>query len=538
MRVQMEHGFEGVRDLLAWLEVIVGSQLSYLLAAMRLKYTYTAVFLCCGYLAILVGIVLPTRLVFFPLEEVEDHDTEAGIDGPDFHPPGLEVADETLFPGRDAGVQADNSDGAAGAARVQRGKKNGPGVELGRDEQKVEAKLLLPWNFAYHGTLSSVTQRQTSGEGKIFAACLIINEVCVLLSGYTMVVYDKSCPRSRDAAEYLFVPAIEADSVGNLALRVTWLILPRVLLLLAAAVPSPTFEDELDVDPGHDAEDEDTTTITPSPNMMKSTSDSIIEERKRIAQLHESLTRKYMYNIHQAVGLAIALLLLFETWQLVWREEVSIPQVLVGYSPKRIAHSYDHDDCAMQQAHKVWKLRWLYFPRVLSLVLGWVFSAVLVILAVVLYYRQYDHSTSSSIWAPKADRGTAGGRLMPKSTSLLLPRCVYVAQVMVMLTVFGLPFWPMLFQVLEKKKDRMLSETSSIGLGQDALDSIAARVEGLFSMAWRFGTPSCGTYADYLQEFYNSTAPTCDPDKMWWEMDRGEAHDANWQQEFWRRWGL
>ncbi|CAD7923497.1 unnamed protein product [Amoebophrya sp. A120] len=475
IRLQVEQGFEGVRDLLAWLEVVLGGVVSYILCSFRMKYTYTAVFLCCGYVAVLVGLVLPTRLVFFPLEYVEESN-----EGPEDAP----------------GREADDSNGAeASRLRDEKGR--------GAMGEEAETKLLLPWNFAYMGTLSSVTQQQASGEGKIFTACMVINEVCVLLSCYTSVLYDRPDTGGwgTSGTEYLNVPAIEADTVGNHALRATWLILPRVLMLLTATIPSASFEDEEEEGPGH--------------------ADERMSEAERLTHMHANRGRKYMLQIHRAVLLAMALLLFFETRQLVWCEKVSIPQVLFACTPlpgesgTGLVHEHD----------RIRDSRWLYFPRALSLVLGWVFCVVFAVLANVL-----QHSDARQRGA------AAGGRLMPKSTSLLLPRSVYVTEVLAMLTVYGLPFWPMLLAALEDEAQDGLGLQAG-GIGKDPLGSIGDNVNRLWDMTF-YWTPSCGTHADLLQKFYNSTAPPCDPDKSWWDLDWESGHDPAWHARFKARLGF
>ncbi|CAD7972938.1 unnamed protein product [Amoebophrya sp. A120] len=59
VRVKTDQGFEVVRDLLALVEVVTQWIVTYLLALTRLDYTFTAVFLCCSYGAVLIGLAVP-----------------------------------------------------------------------------------------------------------------------------------------------------------------------------------------------------------------------------------------------------------------------------------------------------------------------------------------------------------------------------------------------------------------------------------------------------------------------------------------------
>ncbi|CAD7962091.1 unnamed protein product, partial [Amoebophrya sp. A120] len=68
VRENSKLGFRVVRDLLALLETVAEWTLTYLLALSKLEYTFTIVLLACGYIAVVIGIVLPSRLVFLPLE--------------------------------------------------------------------------------------------------------------------------------------------------------------------------------------------------------------------------------------------------------------------------------------------------------------------------------------------------------------------------------------------------------------------------------------------------------------------------------------
>ncbi|CAD7928211.1 unnamed protein product [Amoebophrya sp. A120] len=332
LRVKTEQGIQGVRDLLALSEVLTQWILTYLLALARLEYTTTAVFLLGGYLAVLVGIFLPTRLVFFPLEYQQD------VDDDQEH--ALAPADEHPTRGDDEQRTDDNDEAGAKSAGDEGG-------------TKAEKKLyyVLPWNFAYVGTLSSVTQRQASGEGKIFTACMVINEVCVLLSRYTMVVYESPCRNpygNKDGDEFLYLASPALDSAKNLAIRVTWLILPRVLMLMTAAIPSASFEDAQERDdetetsplPLEAVQEQALPDVAPSRNMGRAErffaqlKFRTREDRRenQVSMMHDNRSRKYMLQLHRAVLLAMALLLIFETRQLVSEEQISIPQVLFGYS--------------------------------------------------------------------------------------------------------------------------------------------------------------------------------------------------------------
>ncbi|CAD7945833.1 unnamed protein product [Amoebophrya sp. A120] len=171
---------------------------------------------------------------------------------------------------------------------------------------------------------------------------------------------------------------------------------------------------------------------------------------------------------------------------------------------------------------------WKYFGRVLCLLLGWVFCAVFAVLCHVL-----QHSVDQESYQGEA----AGGRLIPKAASLLLPRAVYLSEVLAMLFVFGLPLWPLLgaLQAQEGNDAYVLHPGSVFGTTKrDPFGTIADGVNSIVASAWVWN-PSCGTYSDYLIPFYNSTAQAdagCDGwTGRWWQMPYKVAFNESYSSE-------
>ncbi|CAD7962089.1 unnamed protein product [Amoebophrya sp. A120] len=543
----------------------------------------------------------------------------------------------------------------------------------------------MPWNFTRMGTLSSVTQRADSAEGLIFTTCLIINEVCVLLSRYTLVLYDRECvAESKGNEEHqdrhfgandlhndhrggwldhhdeanmyhtpggkdiLYLAALQTERFWSIALRVAWLIFPPVLMLITAAVPSATYDDEeeeqvddggddinkVDLDKRHhdpanhdEAKNNNSTPLSPEQprlagpaqdvgvvgsstssgprgSKMSKNSRRTKSSGDRVSAMHDQRTRKYilcksiilvlianimhdkcfserqnsitssafllaqiwdaiytstiillqcikyMIQLHRVVLFAMGLLLIFETRQLLWSENVNLRLALFGPNAQErrelqgknlqealwsLAQAQsgfcgNHD----MQVAAVLRYPWLYFPRALCLVLGWFFCAVFAVLCHVLQQSDSDEQYTGE---------AAGGRLIPQAASLRLPRAVFVSEVLAMLFVFGLPVWPMLqnWHGFFDKRNHAVGTpgTQFTTTGKDPFTPIADGVGSLMDIAW-WWTPSCGTYADYLMPFYNSTAQaSCGSggsgrDLMWWELPYEKAfNDTYWSGEVW-----
>ncbi|CAD7945835.1 unnamed protein product [Amoebophrya sp. A120] len=282
----------------------------------RLEYAFTVVFLACGYAAVLVGILLPTRLVFFPMEYEpppdEGHPDDTQMVLPVGGPREQEVPADDLH-GVDHGEQLhESSSMSLTLAATMQGPATSPkNVDRDEDHLALAAATLqqedkprrtsegmvyyvMPWNFVYMGTLSSVTQRADSAEGRIFTTCLIINEVCVLLSRYTVVLYDRECDKMHSGAESknsLYLTTLQTEPFWNLVLRVLWLILPTILMLITAAIPSATYNDE-DHRQGDNINDNDAE--LPDHGSLAASRVARSNQAAEVAALHDKRTRKYM----------------------------------------------------------------------------------------------------------------------------------------------------------------------------------------------------------------------------------------------------
>ncbi|CAD7956119.1 unnamed protein product [Amoebophrya sp. A120] len=203
-------------------EIIEQNHIAWSLANMRKDFVVMLVLLVIGYVAVLIGLALPTKLVFFP--------PVLYLPAPDEDP----VEDHV-----DRSEQQTADAGAVDALREQR-------------QRPVRKFMLLPRSFATQDTLSSVCQFQDSSAGKIWTSCLIVYAVCALLSRYTMVagLYPSWCSNPSWAAKdeawsSTTLLSLSGMPAGEMLFRVLWLVLPCVVgLMLTAAVPS-TSDDAL-----------------------------------------------------------------------------------------------------------------------------------------------------------------------------------------------------------------------------------------------------------------------------------------------------
>ncbi|CAD7940040.1 unnamed protein product [Amoebophrya sp. A120] len=525
-------GFRTVRDLLAFLEIVIEWILTYLFALSKLEYTFTMFFLTMGYISVLIAIVLPTKLVFFPLTYVRANG-----------------ADEVLPPDV---VQRELPRNHEVLAAISDNKTRQEDTTEEKELPSTESKYyVLPWDFFDRGTLSSVTQRSDSSEGRIFTTCMIINQICVILSHYTVTVYDRECasatynPRGESVVwrnedegnDFLYLVAPQTERVWHLALRVVWLVVPHVLILIAAAIPSSTYDQKSnEADTVHAAREDDATgedAVAPT------------REQRPVSELHEMKTRKYERALHSVVAFAMFLLLLFETRQLVWSENVNLRMVLFGLTSserllageelERSFNALAHAQSAFCGNHKMQvaamqKYPWEYFPRALFLVLGWLLSLLFLGLAMTLVL--FRHTSAGS--------GGSTGRLVPHTASLLLPRSAYVAEVLSMLVVFSLPFWAFLQEVERDDVQSSYVGNPGVVFGRSRkrlFGTISAAVRTLMDSGYAW-IPSCGTWADFLAPFFTSDTVQegqCIHDMLrtnyWWELPYREAFNTTyWEQ--------
>ncbi|CAD7945819.1 unnamed protein product [Amoebophrya sp. A120] len=541
---------------MSMLEVVGSWTLTLILGAAKLEFLLTVSFLSVGFLALLTGLVLPTRLVFLPQEFISDDVPEEDEDDEVDQAQGTGAA---LVGGKtEAGTTSSTrapaqllQDDDHLLAGEQRQPEAAPTRKKGTSS--CTEYWALPWDFYYMGTLASVTQQQGSAEGRIFSTCLVINEVCVLLSRYTIVLYDRQCIHWDEwevlRRESLGLAFLGTEGFGNLVLRVVWLIAPALLLLITAAVPSATFDHK------EDQKQKDRHDVGISPQDAVSPDTAVVGQRQRadsskfrapkIAKptpfslhaiaslLHDKNTRNSMVLLNRASFVAVALMLGFETRQLVWTDRIDIGAVLFGsggeqdMSDEDFVYRLTHGrfgECFIGKEHMVALqfFRWIHFPRVLCLVLAWALSLIFVVSVLLL-----QHSNRSTSLAGRRADASAGGRLVPKSASLLLPRTVYTSQVLAMLAVFSLPMLSIFGALSHASGDLSSWFHNSTAIVGDFVHWVNGAV-----VHW---TPSCGTYADFLRPFAlypNGTTPTCDDTTaMWWEM----PHEQSFNYTVW--WG-
>ncbi|CAD7949306.1 unnamed protein product [Amoebophrya sp. A120] len=282
-----------VRHAGGTVEELTGLLMVHTFGIWRMDYVAAVVCLLSGFAAALIVVALPIRLVFFPREYCPEEESAGG-------------EDVTAGPQQEATALA----GGEQADPLSADRLNPPSA-------KREKYWLLPWDFAEQGTLSSVCQRGDSTEGKIFIAGLVIAEICALLSRYTLIVYDHNCS-GYDTVLETKLDVISTEHMIDLALRVVWLIVPSVLMIITAAVPSNSFR-------ANAPNAAPTTTAGDSAGSGRST------VRTRVSAIHEEDTRIWSQALHTTVLAAVGLRLIFETRQVV-RERVDISGALFGVS--------------------------------------------------------------------------------------------------------------------------------------------------------------------------------------------------------------
>ncbi|CAD7935000.1 unnamed protein product [Amoebophrya sp. A120] len=196
------------------------------LGTTREKVTFACMCLFGGIFAVLVGLLLPCRLVFFPIRILERR-----------------LSREELRARRRSSTVGNSSVTLLAATDA--------------DEQ--EASYLLPWDFAYRGTLSSVCQVQDSPEGLIWKACLLLYCASAFLSHYTFEAHTAWCREydPRLPGRIALESVLRRPQVGTyveIRSRMFWLVAPYTLFAVVALVPSFSFLRSA----GEDHDDRDT----------------------------------------------------------------------------------------------------------------------------------------------------------------------------------------------------------------------------------------------------------------------------------------
>eukprot|EP00926_Amoebophrya_sp_RCC4398_P018455 GSA120T00000581001.1 len=398
--------------------------LAQMFAVWRMDYIRAVVYLLSGFVASLIVVALPVRLVFFPREYSQ---AEVESEG------GGDVTPEPQQGATAVAAGGDQED------LLSADRPNPPPA-------KPEKYWLLPWDFARKGTLSSVCQRGDSTEGKIFTTGLVIAEICALLSHYTLIVYDRNC------AGFFTILDEELDSIVtersiDLALRVVWLIVPPVLMIITAAVPSNSFKVHIP-----NAAPTATAGNAAGPGTSSAT-------RNRVTAIHEDDTRVWSQALHRTVLAAMGLRLIFETRQL-FHEPCDISGALFGVSDPldeqdlrffvNFADQRVAARCKNEYIRSAWTqaYRGYYLGRVAWLFLGWAFSLLFLALSLACELQDRHAADRSAEDRRHAAAYLEDVRLVPQSASLILPRLSFVAEILAMLTVQALPFWPVLLKVV------------------------------------------------------------------------------------------
>ncbi|CAD7945114.1 unnamed protein product [Amoebophrya sp. A120] len=455
-----------IRHAGAVVEEASGLLLAQRFAVWWVDYVRAVVYLLSGFAASLIVVALPVRLVFFPREYSQEEVVEPEGGGDHVTPEPQQGA--TVVAGGD---QADT---------LSADRPNPPPA-------KPEKYWLLPWDFARRGTLSSVCQRGDSTEGKIFTTGLVIAEICALLSHYTLILYDRTCSGFTTVADN-DLDSINTERSIDLALRVVWLILPPVIMIITAAVPQNTFR----------AKAPNAAPTTTAGTKAAGSGNSAT--RNRVTTIHEDDTRIWSQALHQTVAAAVLLRLIFETRQL-FHEPLDISGVLFGVSSDPLDEPTDlffvnvSDQrvsvrCKSEFHRSAWAqaYRGYYLGRVIGIFLGWAFSLLFLALSIAckLQYRHAEDRSAED--RPHASAYLEDVRLVPQSASLILPRLVFSAEILAMLTVQALPFWPVLLKVARHGQGASWNPPLT---PLDVLLRVSFR-----HLSWRANQSQCGHYFD------------------------------------------
>ncbi|CAD7922341.1 unnamed protein product [Amoebophrya sp. A120] len=184
-----------------------------------------------------------------------------------------------------------------------------------------EIEEVLPYDFEIRGTLSCVTCDQGSAAGKIWTLALVLYMISTLLSAYTFEVYESWCPwRSTPRSEKLPDTLLGDPGMPKLALaneliaRGFWLVVPSFCFVVTAVIETGGY------------------LLTLSNPALKA---YFPFEKKRPKLSHFKATiAKYFSTIHGiAAPLGMLLLVVFESVQLFWGENVPVSYLTAIFDP-------------------------------------------------------------------------------------------------------------------------------------------------------------------------------------------------------------
>ncbi|CAD7927623.1 unnamed protein product [Amoebophrya sp. A120] len=424
-------------------EIIEQTHVAYTLANMRMDFIVMLVLLLIGYVSVLIGLALPTRLVFFP--------------------PGLYLpvpTPQSPVEDVDRSDEQQTTDAAVGALREQR-------------QRHFQKFMLLPHAFAIHGTLSSVCQFQDSSAGKIWTSCLIVYAVCALLSRYTTAagLYPSWCVDPLGAGEdsaFAFTPLynLAGMSAAEMLARVLWLVLPCVGFMLTAAVPSPS-DDALRA-----AQQENTEQVgqlIPSATeeeegKMRETETHRVQESDDAIEYYRVQNTRWQVIIHTVCApLAMAVLVAFETYAFAFGERISLTVAIFGTIDERLvvddeallmwAHYQTFGDNTCTPEEQYVRVQWaptLFRFRALFLLFSWIFCGAFAIVAGwLIVFPPENHPLSQQNRSRRASAASSTPVFLPcdGSASLLIPKIAYSLEVAALLCVLFLPFFSVMYSL-------------------------------------------------------------------------------------------
>ncbi|CAD7944096.1 unnamed protein product [Amoebophrya sp. A120] len=437
-------------------EIIQQYHIAYLFSILRKDFVLSAALLVIGYVVVLVGLSLPTKLLFFPPaiylpQETDEQDQQdRGVD--------LE---------RRMGGRGDEITGEERLVQVhseQRGEDAPPadGLRLRKVEQHGEDQerplrqkcILLPYDFAAQGTLSSVCQFQDSTEGKVWTTCLVTHTVCVLLSQYTITgnLYPVWCDSGGGMFTEYSMLNMSSMSSAEMLLRVVWLVFPCIGLLLTAAVPTAPADTEGSLRPA-----------LLRAFQQKGNRREDLEPQDAV-EYYRARNMLWQIGIHSLCApLSIAVLLIFETYQLTQTEGVSFAAAIFGVGEQDAVDEKQLQSWAIHQGtgnafcgwEQSWRPQWaptIFRFRAVFVLLSWIFCTAFLILCAYLHLippseRQARGPVRAGSASRPGGRSSLGFLPYEGGVSLVVPQLCYAMEVAGIVCVFLLPFFPIMYQL-------------------------------------------------------------------------------------------
>ncbi|CAD7928922.1 unnamed protein product [Amoebophrya sp. A120] len=540
---ETERRFVTVRNVGSINEIILQRLLAVTIARTRTDGFTSVVFLVVGFIAAVVGTILPTALVFFPtIQEM----------------PVVVVGDDEYASRGRLRAGAEGEDDGESTTGEQPQQELPAQQEAGAAVVETETYYFLPEDFVDTGTLSNVCCSHGSAQGKIWSSCLVCYAMSMLLSRYTFKLYPDWCPFNQDDdAPDLATAELglgEVSSFHEVAYRMLWLLVPNILFILLAAIPTVN-------GPGARSGQRNMNSNTPSPpppsglrpvpllgesvphvqgvnpdNLRENATSHASNSTAGSAQ-EAFLTRNrgWLKFMHVGLaGIAVGGLLFAETLQLFVGEGVHVVN-LFTMSGESAMNAAWHDASWLEhrmspslftaetsECHGMWPpekmLPKIFRFRVVTILLAFVSGVCCAVSSLAL------DKIRSEVVDDKIVRMQKGALVPTRSTSLFLPRLVYTFELVTMLLVWTLPFYPALINEYRYYDDFR-------ALNQDITTQVGT--------IYRFHSdalPQCGTYFDlaaprvcsdldqnpYNIHLYNTGDPAEGGDSkwMWWQAEQ------------------